>query len=92
MLTTIEVTVDKTGHLHSVESGQPIKPGRALLTWLESDATHEPALIAEAALRQDRLNPEENAAWNSFFLGAATVTDDFMVERASQTQTARENI
>ncbi|MDP1996998.1 MAG: hypothetical protein Q8J90_07340 [Gallionella sp.] len=37
MLTTIEVTIDKTGHLHSVESGQTIKPGRALLTWLEPD-------------------------------------------------------
>ena len=26
MLTTIEVTIDKTGHLHCVESGQTIKP------------------------------------------------------------------
>lgn len=29
MLTTIEVTIDKTGHLHPVESSQSIKPGRA---------------------------------------------------------------
>jgi len=50
MLTTIEVTIDKSGHLHSVESGQAIKPGRALLTWLEPDTTHEPALMAESAL------------------------------------------
>ena len=63
MLTTIEVTIDKTGHLHSVESGQTIKAGRALLTWLEPDTAHEPALLAEAALAQDRLNPEEDAAW-----------------------------
>jgi hypothetical protein len=63
MLTTIEVTVDKTGHLHSVESGHVIKPGRALLTWLEPDTTHEPALMAEAALTNDWLNPEEDAAW-----------------------------
>lgn len=63
MLTTIEVTIDKTGHLHSVESGQAIKPGRALLTWLEPDAAHEPALMAETALKQDWLNPEEDAAW-----------------------------
>ena len=63
MLTTIEVTIDKTGHLHSVESGQTIKAGRALLTWLEPDTTHEPALLAEAALAQDWLNPEEDAAW-----------------------------
>jgi hypothetical protein len=57
MLTTIEVTIDKTGHLHSVESGQAIKPGRALLTWLEPDAAHEHALA------HDWLNPEEDAAW-----------------------------
>ncbi|HQS58037.1 MAG: hypothetical protein B7Y56_03725 [Gallionellales bacterium 35-53-114] len=63
MLTTIEVTIDKTGHLHSVESGQIIKPGRALLTWLEPDTAHEPALLAEAALAQDWVNPEEDAAW-----------------------------
>lgn len=62
MLTTIEVTIDKSGHLHSVESGQKIKPGRALLTWLEPDTAHEPALMAEAALA-DWLNPEEDAAW-----------------------------
>ena len=32
MLTTIEVTIDKTGHLHCVESGQTIKPGRSCST------------------------------------------------------------
>lgn len=63
MLTTIEVKIDKTGHLHPVEAGQTIKPGRALLTWLEPDTTHEPALMAESALAQDWLNPEEDAAW-----------------------------
>jgi len=62
MLTTIEVTIDKTGHLHTVESGQTIKPGRALLTWLEPDVAHEPALMAEAALA-DWFNPEEDTAW-----------------------------
>ena len=63
MLTTIEVTIDKTGYLHAVESGQSIKPGRALLTWLEADTTHESALMAESALAHDWLNPEEDAAW-----------------------------
>jgi len=63
MLTTIEVTIDKTGHLRPVESSQTIKPGRALLTWLEPDTTHEPALMAEAALAKDWLNPKEDAAW-----------------------------
>lgn len=41
MLTSIEVTIDKTGHLHCVESGQTIKPGRALLTWLKPDTAHD---------------------------------------------------
>jgi len=63
MLTTIEVTIDKTGYLHPVESNQAIKPGRALLTWLEPDAAHDPALMAESALAQDWLNPEEDVAW-----------------------------
>jgi hypothetical protein len=45
MLTTIEVTIDKTGYLHPVESNQSIKPGRALLTWLEPDITHEPSRL-----------------------------------------------
>ena len=63
MLTTIEVTIDKTGHLHSLEPMQVIRLGRALLTWLEPDTTHEPALMAEVALAQDWLNPEEDAAW-----------------------------
>ena len=63
MLKTIEVTIDKTGHLHCVEFGQTIKPGRALLTWLEPDTAYEPALMAEAALSQDWLNPEEDVAW-----------------------------
>jgi hypothetical protein len=63
LLTTIEVTIDKVGHLHCVESGQTIKPGRALLTWLEPETIHEPALMTEAALAQDWLNPEEDIAW-----------------------------
>lgn len=63
MLTTIEVMIDPTGQLHCVEPGQSVKPGRALLTWLEPDAADEPALLAEAALAQDWLDPEEDAAW-----------------------------
>ena len=30
MLATIEVKIDKAGHLHSVESGQAIKPEQQL--------------------------------------------------------------
>ena len=62
MLTTIEVAIDKSGHLHCVEPKQTIKPERALLTWLEPDTAHESALMAEAALAQDWLNPEEDVA------------------------------
>ena len=52
----------KSGQLLS-DSGQTIKPGHALLTWLEPDDAHEPALMAEAALAEDWLNPEEDVAW-----------------------------
>jgi antitoxin VapB len=39
---------------------------------------------------QDRvLSPAENT-WDSFFLSGEKVTDDFMVERASQEQSDRE--
>ena len=63
MLTTIEVKIDKTGHLHPVDSGQTIKPGRALLTWLEPDTTHEPAFLAESELAQAWHTPDGDAAW-----------------------------
>lgn len=69
MLTTIEVTIDKTGHLQCVESEQSIKPGRALLTWLGPDPATEAALLAEAALAQDWLEPGEDAAWAHLQLG-----------------------
>ncbi len=36
------------------------------------------------------LSPVENT-WDSFFLSEKTVTDDFMLERASQEQAARES-
>jgi antitoxin VapB len=39
---------------------------------------------------QERIIAPAEAAWDSFFLGATTVTEDFMVERASQHQAERE--
>lgn len=36
------------------------------------------------------LTPVENT-WDSFFLGDAQVSDDFMIERATQHQSARES-
>jgi len=40
---------------------------------------------------QERIIAPAESAWDSFFLGAATVTEDFMAERASQTQPERES-
>lgn len=40
----------------------------------------------------ERIIAPAESAWDSFFLGAVTVTDDFMAERASQSQTERENL
>ncbi len=40
---------------------------------------------------QERIIAPAESAWDSFFLGGMTVTEDFMVERASQSQAEREN-
>lgn len=39
---------------------------------------------------QERIIAPAESAWDSFFNGPATVTDDFMSERASQHQADRE--
>ncbi len=39
----------------------------------------------------ERIITPVESAWDSFFLGGATVTDDFMTERASQSQRERDN-
>lgn len=41
---------------------------------------------------QERIIAPAESAWDSFFLGAMTVTEDFMVERASQFQAERESL
>ncbi len=41
---------------------------------------------------QERIIAPATAAWDSFFLGATSATEDFMAERASQTQAERENL
>lgn len=46
--------------------------------------------VSIRAMGKDRiLSPAENT-WDSFFLSATRVSDDFLSERASQTQTERE--
>ena len=39
---------------------------------------------------RERILTPVDSAWDSFFLGGQTVTEDFMTERAEQTQTERE--
>ena len=40
---------------------------------------------------QERIIAPAESTWDSFFLGATTATEDFMAERASQTQAERES-
>lgn len=40
----------------------------------------------------ERIIAPLDSAWDSFFLGEKTVSDDFMVERASQQQAERESL
>ncbi len=41
---------------------------------------------------QERIIAPAKSAWDSFFLGEATVSDDFLTERASQQQPERESL
>lgn len=40
---------------------------------------------------QERIIAPAESVWDSFFLGEATVSEDFLSERASQTQPERES-
>jgi hypothetical protein len=62
MLHTIEVEIDSTGHIQPVEPMSRLPVGRGLLTMLTPPAD-ETALLAEAALAEDWLKPEEDEAW-----------------------------
>mgnify|MGYP000939421990 FL=1 len=44
------------------------------------------------AVGQERIIAPVEAAWDSFFLGEKTVTDDFLPERATQEQPDREGL
>ena len=59
---TIEVEIDDQGRLHALEPGVQLPAGRALLTLLEP-LRDEAALLAEHALAECWLQPEEDAAW-----------------------------
>lgn len=62
MLQTIEVEIDARGHIHPLEPLPKLPAGRALLTLLNAPL-NEAALLAEPALADDWLNPEEDEAW-----------------------------
>lgn len=44
------------------------------------------------AVGQERIIAPADATWDSFFLAAPSVSDDFMSERASQQQSERESL
>jgi hypothetical protein len=58
----IEVEIDATGQVHPLEPFIRVPPGRALLTLLDEQMDVS-ALLAEAALAEDWLKPEEEEAW-----------------------------
>ncbi len=62
MLQTIEVEIDAQRQVHPVGMNQPLPQGQALLTLLTPPANEE-SLLSEAALAEDWLKPEEEAAW-----------------------------
>jgi antitoxin VapB len=56
-------------------------------------ATRFPDSVKKVQVRvvgKERILSPVHAAWDSFFLGDQTVTDDFMAERADQEQSERE--
>ena len=62
MLQTIEVEIDASGRIHPIEPMQTLPVGRALLTLLKP-YVDEALQLAEPALSEDWLKPEEDAAW-----------------------------
>jgi hypothetical protein len=62
MLRTIEVEIDEEGALRVLEPVGQLPAGRALLTLLTPEAD-DVLHLAEPALAEDWLRPEEDAAW-----------------------------
>jgi hypothetical protein len=62
VLQTIEVESDANGRDHPLEPLSRLPAGRALLILL-TPVGDETALLAEAALAENWLSPEEDAAW-----------------------------
>ncbi len=66
MIQTVEAIIDPSGRVRLLGEVKVASPRRALVTVLEEPAAipGEAALLAEAALAQDWLRPEEDAAWS----------------------------
>ena len=62
MMKTIAVEIDAQGRVRPLEPSQRLPQGRGLLTILELVAG-DAALLAENALAEDWLRPEEDKAW-----------------------------
>ncbi len=48
--------------------------------------------VVVRAVGKERVIAPADSVWDSFFLGEQTVSDDFMAERADQSQTEREGL
>ena len=66
MIQTVEAVVNEAGQVRLLGEVHVNSPRRALVTILEEPAAipGEAALLAEAALAEDWLRPEEDAAWS----------------------------
>ncbi len=65
MIQTVEAIIDASGQVRLLGPVSVDGPRRALVTILEEPAAvpGEAALLSEAALAEDWLRPEEDAAW-----------------------------
>ena len=61
ILRTITVEIDASGEIHPMAPIGKLPPGRALLTLLPT--ADDGLALAEPALAEDWLRPEEDAAW-----------------------------
>ncbi len=67
MIQTIEAVIDERGTVRLLHSVDLPAPRRALVTILEEEPLehrHETALLSEAAVAEDWIRPEEDAAWS----------------------------
>jgi hypothetical protein len=66
MIRTVEAVIDEQGRVRLLEPVELPAARRALVTILDDEPAiaHETALLSGAALAEDWLRPEEEAAWS----------------------------